>query len=170
MKRFLAALLLAFGLLCPCADAQQGDALRSAQQGDDLRNMFGLFKAQAEKGSASAQSILGSFYEKGTGVEKDYSEAVKWYRKAAEQNHPSAQSSLGSCYEKGQGVEKNYTEAYAWYNLASATFPETARERDALEKTMSPQQVGDAQKRTRELRAIIEANEKAKAEKAKAAK
>lgn len=54
-------------------------------------------------------------------------------------------------------MEKDYAEAYAWYNLASKTDEDAAKNRDDLEKKMSPQQVADAQKRTKELRAQIEA-------------
>ena len=111
----------------------------------------------AEQNNANAQSSLGLCYYQGRGVEKDYAEAVKWFRKAAEQNYANAQSNLGFCYANGQGVEKDFAEAYAWYNLASKTDKEAAENRDLLEKKMSPQQVADAQKRTKELRAKIEA-------------
>jgi TPR repeat protein len=37
----------------------------------------------AEQGDASALSELGHMYENGTGVPKDYAEAVRWFRKAA---------------------------------------------------------------------------------------
>ena len=50
---------------------------------------------------------------------KNYAEAVKWYRKAAEQGHATAQNNLGVCYDRGQGVEKNYTEAAKWYRKAA---------------------------------------------------
>ena len=49
----------------------------------------------------------------------NYSEAVKWYRKAAEQGFALAQCFLGVCYEKGQGVPQNYTEAVKWYRKAA---------------------------------------------------
>ena len=55
-----------------------------------------------------------SFYNK-----KDYSEAVKWYRKAAEQGRTDAQFNLGYCYDKGQGVSQDYTEAVKWYRKAA---------------------------------------------------
>src|SRR5262249_36989748 len=47
----------------------------------------------------------GMKYYNGNGVEKNYSEAAKWFRKAAEQNDPRAQLALAACYfEGGQGV------------------------------------------------------------------
>ena len=148
MKALLAAMLLAFCLLCPCAHAQQDEAARSR---------FLAREAKAKQGDASAQYNLGVGYAKGDDVAKDYVEAVKWFRKAAEQGDASAQSNLGVRYYNGQGVAKDFVEAYAWWNLASATDKDAAEKRDILEKTMTPQQVAAAQKRTKELRAIVEA-------------
>jgi uncharacterized protein len=190
MKALLVALLLAAGLLCPCAEAQQDEAKQkqfledkaNAEKGDAAAQYFlGLdyyfgkgvekdqvegvkwFRKAAEQGHADAQSNLGVCYHDGEGVAKDYAEAVKWYRKAGAQGNAVAQLSLGYAYHKGEGVEKDFVEAYAWWNLASTTEEKAAKNRDILEKTMSPQQVADAQKRTKELRGMIEANAKAKA-------
>ena len=108
--------------------------------------------------AADAIYTLGLCYYEGDGVAKDYVEAVKWFRKAAERGHASAQRNLGVCYKNGEGVEKDYAEAYAWWNLLSTRFKDAAEKRDILEKTMTPQQVAAAQKRTKELRAIVEAS------------
>ena len=153
MKALLAALLFAFCLLCPRAHAQQDEAARSR---------FFAEEAKAKQGNARAQLMLGICYYLGKGVAKDFVEAVKWYRKAAEQGDAGAQFLLGDCYVIGEGVAKDFVEAYGWYNLASATHKNAAEKRDDLEKKMSPQQVADAQKRTKELRAIVEAIAKAK--------
>jgi hypothetical protein len=51
-------------------------------------------------------------------------------------------------------------EAYAWFNLAAKTKENAAKNRDDLEKIMSPEQVAAAQKRTKELRTQIEAKSK----------
>ncbi len=60
-------------------------------------------------------------YSKGEAAysKKDYSEAVKWYRKAAEQGHASAQCDLGFCYKKGYGVSQSWSEAEKWYRKAA---------------------------------------------------
>ena len=50
---------------------------------------------------AEAQCDLGGCYYDGYGVEKDLSEAVKWYRKAADQGLADAQCMLGFYYEYG---------------------------------------------------------------------
>ena len=42
----------------------------------------------SEQGRAWAQSDLGSLYEDGLVLPRDYAEAVYWYRSAAEQGYP----------------------------------------------------------------------------------
>ncbi|MEO1859634.1 MAG: SEL1-like repeat protein [Verrucomicrobiales bacterium] len=44
-------------------------------------------KEKALAGDASAQLFLGQSYQKGSGVEKDLDEAIKWLRKSAEQGN-----------------------------------------------------------------------------------
>ena len=48
----------------------------------------------AEQNFVAAQSILGRYYETGTGVPQDETEAVKWYRRAAEQGDEDAKQKL----------------------------------------------------------------------------
>ncbi|WP_317319369.1 tetratricopeptide repeat protein, partial [Alistipes communis] len=49
----------------------------------------------------------------------DYTEAVKWYRKAAEQGYAVAQFEMGWCYKHGYGVPKDLAEAKRWYRKAA---------------------------------------------------
>jgi TPR repeat protein len=51
--------------------------------------------------------------------QKNYKEAVKWYRKAAERGHAQAQVNLGTLYSKGLGVGRDYTETVKWYRKAA---------------------------------------------------
>jgi TPR repeat protein len=48
--------------------------------------------------------MVGNCYASKRGVERDYIQAVAWYRKAAEQGHAEAQYNLGICFENGTGV------------------------------------------------------------------
>ena len=90
-------------------------------------------------------------YATGEGVPKDAVQAVSWYRKAAEQGHASAQGNLGAMYSRGEGVPKDYVTAYMWRNLAAAQGDEIAKQaRDALETPMTPAQIAEAQKLSRE--------------------
>ncbi len=91
-----------------------------AQQINVDRKQFEGIEAEAEKGDAIAQCIIGKCYRNGQGVTEDDSQAVKWFRKAADQNYADAQYSLGICYHEGYGVEKNEIEAVKWLQKAAA--------------------------------------------------
>ena len=58
-------------------------------------------------------------YQKGVGVEQDYSEALAWYKKAAGKENATAQNQLGRMYETGLGVKQDYTKAVYWYRKAA---------------------------------------------------
>ena len=66
-----------------------------------------------------AQFGLGMKYCSGEGAPQDYTEALKWYRKAAEQGHALAQFILGDIMYYGKGVPKDYTEALKWCRKAA---------------------------------------------------
>lgn len=81
----------------------------------DLSRLNSL-RERAEHGDDKAQSELGFMYEAGVGgAERDYGEALKWFRRAAEQGNSGARLSLGTMYAKGIGVEQDYSEAARWY-------------------------------------------------------
>ena len=73
----------------------------------------------AGRNDPQAQAFLGVMYNRGMGVEQDFKEAVKWYRKAAEQGNAVAQYNLGQMYREGQGVEQDFKEAVKWYRKAA---------------------------------------------------
>ena len=69
--------------------------------------------------SPDEQYEKGNCYYYGRGVQRDYAEAVKWYRMAAEQGHSGAQNNLGVCYRSGIGVQQDYEQAVIWYRKAA---------------------------------------------------
>ena len=75
-----------------------------------------LYEIAASHGYAPAQCNLGWHYS----TAKNYSEAIKWYRKAAEQGDDTAQNNLGLCYMMGHGVNQNHSEAIKWLLKSSA--------------------------------------------------
>src|SRR5579859_2309743 len=110
-KSFVSKLLL-FPLVFPLALA--------AKQTDTEFRQLADIRAKAEKGDPQSQFELGKvFYSGALGVDTDYGEAVKWYRKAADQNHAEAQDCLGVCYAKGQGVWKDESMAVKWFRKAA---------------------------------------------------
>ena len=50
---------------------------------------------------------------------EDYTEAIRWYRKAAEQGYAQAQNRVGEMYEMGEGIAQDKVEAVKWYQKAS---------------------------------------------------
>jgi len=76
-------------------------------------------QAQAERGNANAQFVLGLRYAISEGAAQDYGQAVQWYLKAAEQNHVLAQFNLGIMYAKGQGVPADDHQSAVWFDLAA---------------------------------------------------
>src|SRR5258708_7606576 len=91
----------------------------SAQQNETDGKQFEELKAKAEAGDADSEYQLGFRYCNGESVPKDFSRAVKWFRKAAGQSNVQAETALGYCYATGQGVAKEHTEAAKWYRKAA---------------------------------------------------
>jgi len=89
-------------------------------------------------------------YFRGTGVPQDFSEAVKWFRKAAEQGNNTGQLSLGVLYALGKGVPQNDVVAFIWLNLGSPKgnqFPNIVLRN--ITKRMTPAQIAEAQRPAR---------------------
>ena len=82
-------------------------------------NKIEVLKKKAESGDAESQFLLGSAYDKGDEVERDFGKAVGWYFKAAGQGNVDAQFNLGVSYEQGQGVERDLKTAVKWYHKAA---------------------------------------------------
>lgn len=61
----------------------------------------------------------GMKYYRGDGVPQDYTEAVKWFRKAADNGLVTAQEILAVCYACGDGVPQDDTEAVKWHRKAA---------------------------------------------------
>jgi TPR repeat protein len=83
------------------------------------KRQFETLKAQAEKGDAQAQLMLGSLYASGTGVTRDFAKAAKWHRKAAEQGLARAQFHVAQEYADGLGVKQDHAEAVRWLKRAA---------------------------------------------------
>ena len=84
--------------------------------------------AGAEQGESDTQFVLGCMYSRGEGVELDYAEANRWWRKAAEQGDADAQFNLGLQYAMGMGVTQDYDEAARWLGKAASQGHEAAQD------------------------------------------
>ena len=87
---------------------------------------------------------------------QDYAQAAKWIRLAADQANAWAQGMLGIMYQAGDGVPQDYVEAHKWFNLSAAWAPDAdireraVKARDELASMMTPAQVAEAQRMSRE--------------------
>jgi TPR repeat protein len=153
--------------------ANQGDAASqyhlSVMYGDgkgvpqNLAESVKWLRKAAAGGDAAAQDGLGILYATGdSGVDQDFYQAAKWYRKAADRGNQHAQNSLGAMYARGEGVPQDYVYAYVWYDLAAAGFSESEPERrkwaifgrDLVESKMTPVQIAEAKRLTRNWRPL----------------
>ena len=90
MRKFLLVLTLILGAALPAMAALDADTIA-------------MVRAQAARGSAGAQSTLGTLYENGDGMPRNYLKAAKWYRRAAQQGYGWAQYRLGVAYLLAEG-------------------------------------------------------------------
>lgn len=127
-----------------------------AYNSGDYTTAFKIWLNEAEKGDVIAQGRVGGMYAHGKGTEKNFSEAVNWYRMAANQGSLNAQFSLGSMYREGQGLKQSDIDAYAWFSVAAAKGNEVAQEEvKKLRTRMTPSQTKKAQSLAKEIWALI---------------
>ena len=63
-----------------------------------------------------------------------------------------AMALLGIMYDNGEGVIEDGVEGYAWFNVAAANGSKNAAwNRDKIKKTVTPEQIAEGQKRSREI-------------------
>ena len=90
-------------------------------------------------------------YAEGQGLPRDHAESGKWFRKAADQGDANAQANLGVMYANGLGVPEDLILSCMWLNLAAVQGSEDARSaRDKLVSHMTPAQIAEAERITRE--------------------
>lgn len=90
-----------------------------ARPRDDLPKKVGFVRTLVEEGSASAMVLYGDMYVGGSGVKRDYAEALRWYRRAAELGDATATNSVGVAFAEGQGMPKNPREGLVWFHKAA---------------------------------------------------
>lgn len=79
---------------------------------------FDELSTLAFAGEADAQNALGELYYQGTNVDRDYAQAVYWFREAFAKKNAEATYNLGLCYLHGHGVGRNKSIARAFFRQA----------------------------------------------------
>ena len=83
------------------------------------------FKKAAKKKDSDAMNDLGDMYYYGNGVQKNYNEALHWYKLSSESEkstfslNASAINSIGNMYFKGTGVQQDFQKALDYYQKAA---------------------------------------------------
>jgi TPR repeat protein len=176
--RFSLIILLLAALACPALSEDINTLTKKAKDGDpeaqynlgialsskdlpwpgDFQLAMEWLHKAAEQGHIKAQFALGNIFTEGKITPQDYAEGVKWYRKAAEQGNAGAQYNLGLHYYDGKGVPQDYVLAYFWTSLSASRstgddYNKSVKYREEAAKKLTPEQLLNAQKMTREWEA-----------------
>jgi Sel1 repeat len=118
MRRILLFLLLLS--VMPLQADELDDALRLLWSGKVDQGMSAL-RLLAERGNVKAQLFLGHAYARANPTVKqvDYSEAMKWFKRASSQGSGEGSAAIAELYEQGFGVTKSSEEAKTWWELAA---------------------------------------------------
>lgn len=111
------------------AHAQLGYFLSTGDGGItvDLPKAVEHMRFAARSGNAIAQLNMGSFYAKGTGVERSMEEAARWYWTAADQGNAEAMVRLARLLRSGDGIPRDDAAADQWLEQAAAEGHEEAQ-------------------------------------------
>lgn len=151
MKKFGIAIVLAC-LSVPATFADFYDGVFAYSRGE-YEQAYNTMRSLAETSDHGlAQYYVAMMYLRGEGVEQNYEEAAKWFRKAAEKRVKQAQYRLADLYMKGRGVPRDFEYAYAWFRVGAEH--EHRKSIDALPSardSLSPDELEEAEKLSREL-------------------
>jgi TPR repeat protein len=100
----------------------------------------------AEQGNPFAALLLGRIL-----LDRDYTQAPKWFRVAAEQGLPAAQFRYATALRDGRGIPQDRIEAYVWFLIASDGGYPASNELSALDGLLSPDQTDRAKQQARKL-------------------
>jgi TPR repeat protein len=116
---FSGPLVILIAATLGCCDAGAADSAASSGQAVALRNPLEQLRSDAERGDERAQYLLGCCYNGDQGLERNATEAVKWWGKAAAKGLADAQYCLGLSYYLGQGVPRDPVRAAKWWKMAA---------------------------------------------------
>ena len=88
-------------------------ANKEAEAGN-LKAAFRLYLAAAKAGDSSCQINLGNLYDEGSGVRRNRSAAMYWYKRAYRRGERCAAHNIGVMWRN----EKKYGKALNWFKKA----------------------------------------------------
>ncbi len=111
----------------------------TAYEAGDYQNALAVWTALAEEGHVNAQVNLGFMYDHGTGLDRDYRLAARWYRAAALQDSAAGQYNLSLLIDEGHAEPLAGRSARHWLERAAAQgFEDAVRKIGRDEATAGP--------------------------------
>ena len=104
------------GQLSGTAEQPAADAPRTISAGQ----LFASVLMNAENGQPGDMLAVGSLYEQGVGVPRNFTKALEWYQRAADAGEKEAYLRLGRCYEIGMGAAADMSKAVANFQKSAA--------------------------------------------------
>jgi TPR repeat protein len=157
----LALLTLLLVAVAP-AGAQDIDKGKEAAWRGDYATALAELRPLAEQGNAEAQYSLANLYRDGRGVPRDDEQAAALYQSAAEGGSWWAALDLGLLYwaqVRGAGADDQASKdalvrVHMWLGIAAATEDISCVEigaplRNAVAQSMTPEQIAQAEERSR---------------------
>ncbi len=86
---------------------------KQAEAGN-FKSAFRLYLAAAKAGDTSCQINVGNYYDEGTGVRRNRSAAMYWYKRAYRRGRASAAHNIGVMWRN----EREYRRALEWFKKA----------------------------------------------------
>jgi hypothetical protein len=71
------------------------------------------------RAQAAAMFDRGMQYYEGKGVQRDYAQALDWWRKSVDLGDPPSMTMLGILYFEGKGLRRDYVQARRWLEKAA---------------------------------------------------
>ncbi len=99
--------------------SQQNSTDGQVVNADQITFGSDLFKQAVRNGDPIAMFEVARHYTDGIDVNKDLTEAARWYEKSAALGFAPAQYLIGNFNEKGIGVDQNNQNAASWYTMAA---------------------------------------------------
>lgn len=107
---------------------QQLQSLYAEKEEQEFKAYLEELMYSAQVGDAEAQNTLGEMYYYGDEIEKDWEQAVYWFKEAAKQRHPEAMFNLGRCFIGGEGVEADAARGNGFVKQAAALGSKAAQD------------------------------------------
>ena len=138
----------------PQAQFRLGEALFLDPLRDDQTSAQAVrwLELAAQGGNVDAMILLGRLSRTGVGILQNFAQASKWIHTAAQRGSDEGMLEMGRLYRDGVGVDKDLIQAYVWFNRAAAARNlDAVRERDAVARILTADELREAQRRSSEL-------------------